>query len=71
MDGRSLWTTHQGEVKGLEAVANDEEGGDLWRLGSRRAVFTSAMAAPGLGLDFLGAKAGESPAFRQFSPRVA
>ncbi len=70
VDGKSLWTTHQGEVKGLEAVANDEEGRELWRLGALRAVLTSALAAPCLDLEFLGAKQGESPAFRQLLPRV-
>ena len=43
VDGMSLWTTRQGEVKGLEAVANDEEGRELWRLGALRAVLTSAL----------------------------
>jgi predicted transposase YbfD/YdcC len=70
VDGKSLWTTHQGEVDGLEAVANDEEGRELWRLGALRAVLTSALAAPCLDLEFLGAKEGESPAFRQLLPRV-
>lgn len=70
MDGKSLWTTHQGEVEGLEAVANDEEGRELWRLGALRAVLTSALAAPCLDLEFIGAKEGESPAFRQLFPRL-
>jgi predicted transposase YbfD/YdcC len=70
LDGKSLWTTRQGEVKGLEAVANDEEGRELWRLGALRAVLTSALAAPCLDLEFIGAKEGESPAFRQLLPRV-
>ena len=46
MDGRSLWTTHQGEVKGLEAVANDEEGGDLWR---RTTATSSPPTTGGIG----------------------
>ncbi len=29
LDGKSLWTTHQGEVKGLESVVNDEAGREL------------------------------------------
>jgi hypothetical protein len=70
LDGKSLWTTHQGEVEGLEAVAKDEEGRELWRLGALRAVLTSALAAPCLDLEFIGAKEGESPAFRQLLPRV-
>lgn len=70
IDGKSLWTTHQGEVEGLEAVANNEVGGELWSLGALRAVFTSALAAPCLDLEFIGAKQGESPAFRQLWPRV-
>ncbi|MFL5347446.1 MAG: ISAs1 family transposase [Hyalangium sp.] len=70
LDGKSLWTTHQAEVEGLEAVANDEEGRALWRLGALRAVLTSALAAPCLDLEFISAKEGESPAFRQLFPRV-
>jgi predicted transposase YbfD/YdcC len=70
LDGKSLWTTHQGEVDGLEAVANDAEGSELWRLGALRAVLTSARAAPCLDLEFIGAKQGESPAFRQLFARV-
>jgi predicted transposase YbfD/YdcC len=70
LDGKSLWTTHQGEVKGLESVANDEAGRELWSLGALRAVLTSVMAAPCLDLEFISAKEGESPAFRQLFPRV-
>jgi predicted transposase YbfD/YdcC len=70
LDGKSLWTTRQGEVEGLEAVANDGKGRELWRLGALRAVLTSALAAPCLDLEFIGAKEGESPAFRQLLPRV-
>ncbi len=70
VDGKSLWTTHQGEVKGLESVANDEAGRELWSLGALRAVLTSVVAAPCLDLEFISAKEGESPAFRQLFPRV-
>jgi predicted transposase YbfD/YdcC len=57
-------------VKGLEAVVNDEAGRELWSLGALRAVLTSALAAPCLDLEFISAKEGESPAFRQLFPRV-
>jgi predicted transposase YbfD/YdcC len=70
LDGKSLWTTHQGEVEGLQAVANDEAGRALWSLGALRAVFTSVVAAPCLDMEFISAKEGESPAFRQLLPRV-
>jgi predicted transposase YbfD/YdcC len=70
LDGKSLWTTHQGEVKGLESVANDEAGRELWSLGALRAVLTSVVAAPCLDMEFVSAKEGESPAFRQLFPRV-
>lgn len=71
LDGKSLWTTHQGEVKGLEAVANNEAGRELWSLGALRAVMTSVVGAPCLDMEFLSAKEGESPAFRQqLLPRV-
>jgi len=69
-DGKSLWTSQQRQVPGLEAVANDEVGTPLWRLGTLRAVLTSVVAAPCVDLEFLGAKEGESPAFRQLLPRV-
>jgi predicted transposase YbfD/YdcC len=69
-DGKSLWTSLQQQVAGLEAVANDEAGTPLWRLGTLRAVLTSVVAAPCVDLEFIGAKQGESPAFRQLLPRV-
>ena len=69
-DGKSLWTSQQQQVPGLEAVASDEAGTPLWRLGTLRAVLTSVVAAPCVDLEFVGAKAGESPAFRQLLPRV-
>ncbi len=69
-DGKSLWTGQQQQVPGLEAVANDEAGTPLWRLGTLRAVLTSVVAAPCVDLEFIGAKEGESPAFRQLLPRV-
>ncbi len=70
LDGKSLWTSVQHEVAGLEAVAADEEGRPLWRLGTLRAVLTSVLAAPCVDLEFIGAKEGESPAFRQLLPRL-
>ena len=70
IDGKVLWTSLQREVAGLEAVANDKVGTPLWRLGTLRAVLTSVVAAPCLDLEFIGAKEGESPAFRQLLPRV-
>lgn len=69
-DGKSLWTGVQRAVPGLEAVASDEVGTPLWRLGTLRAVLTSVVAAPCVDLEFIGAKEGESPAFRQLLPRV-
>jgi predicted transposase YbfD/YdcC len=69
-DGKSLWTSVQQPVSGLEAVASDEAGTPVWRLGTLRAVLTSLVAAPCVDLEFIGAKEGESPAFRQLLPRV-
>jgi predicted transposase YbfD/YdcC len=69
-DGKSLWTSLQREVPGVEAVACDEKGTPLQRLGALRAVLTSRVAAPCVDLEFIGAKEGESPAFRQLLPRV-
>ena len=70
IDGKSLWTSVQRQVPGLEAVACDEAGTPVWRLGTLRAVLTSLVAAPCVDLEFIGAKEGESPAFRQLLPRV-
>jgi hypothetical protein len=69
-DGKSLWTSQQQPVPGLEAAASDAVGTLLWRLGTLRAVLTSVVAALCVDLEFVGAKEGESPAFCQMLPRV-
>lgn len=68
-DGKSLYSGAQ-PVPGLEPVASDEQGTPTWRLGALRAALTSVVAAPCLDLEFVSAKQGESPAFRQLLPRV-
>jgi hypothetical protein len=68
-DGKSLYTGTR-EVAGLESVPSDEVGTALWRLGALRAALTSVPGAPCVDLEFIGAKEGESPAFRQLLPRV-
>jgi hypothetical protein len=68
-DGKSLYTGTR-EVAGLESVKSDEAGTALWRLGALRAALTSVPGAPCVDLEFIGAKEGESPAFRQLLPRV-
>ena len=69
-DGKSVYSSTQQQVPGLEAVACDETGSPVWKLGAMRAALTSVAACPCLDLEFFGAKAGESPAFRQLLPRV-
>jgi predicted transposase YbfD/YdcC len=69
-DGKSLYTSTQQEVPGLESVAYDEQGAPVWKLGALRAALTSVVAAPCLDMEFIGAKQGESPAFRVLWPRV-
>jgi len=69
-DGKSLYTSTQQAVPGLEAVAYDEQGTPVWKLGALRAALTSVAAAPCLDMEFIGAKQGESPAFRVLWPRV-
>lgn len=64
------WTSVQQEVPGLESVACDGAGTPVWRLGTLRVVLTGLVAAPCMDLEFIGAKEGESPAFRQMLPRV-
>jgi hypothetical protein len=68
-DGKSLYTGFS-EVPGLESVPSDKEGTASWRLGALRAALTSVPGVPCLDLEFIGAKEGESPAFRQLLPRV-
>jgi hypothetical protein len=42
-DGKPLWTSQQQQVARLVAVANDEADTPLWRLGTLRAVLTTAI----------------------------
>ncbi|MDP9179935.1 MAG: ISAs1 family transposase [Gemmatimonadota bacterium] len=69
-DGKSVYSSTHKPVPGLEAVACDETGTPVYKLGAMRAALTSVAACPCLDLEFFGAKAGESPAFRQLLPRV-
>jgi predicted transposase YbfD/YdcC len=69
-DGKSLYTSTQQPVPGLESVAYDEQGAPVWKLGALRAALTSVGAAPCLDMEFIHAKQGESPAFRVLWPRV-
>jgi predicted transposase YbfD/YdcC len=69
-DGKSAYSSTHKPVPGLEAVACDETGTPVYKLGAMRAALTSVAACPCLDLEFFGAKAGESPAFRQLLPRV-
>jgi predicted transposase YbfD/YdcC len=69
-DGKSVLTTSEAPVAGMEQTPCDAEGTPLWRLGGLRAVLTSSPSAPCLDIEFIGAKEGESPAFRTLFPRV-
>lgn len=69
-DGKSLYTSTQQPVPGLESVAYDEKGSEVWKLGALRAALTSVAAAPCLDMELISAKQGESPAFRVLWPRV-
>jgi predicted transposase YbfD/YdcC len=69
-DGKSLYTSTQQPVPGLESVAYDEQGSAVWKLGALRAALTSVAATPCLDMELLHAKQGESPAFRVLWPRV-
>jgi hypothetical protein len=69
VDGKWLWSSTEA-VEGLEAVASDADGGQRWQLGALRAVLTSVASAPCVDLEFLSAKEGEAPAFRQLFPRL-
>ncbi|OYV71780.1 MAG: hypothetical protein B7Z74_06610 [Deltaproteobacteria bacterium 21-66-5] len=70
IDGKSILTTTQAPIPGMDQTPCDADGTPLWRLGALRAVLTSSPSAPGLDLEFLGAKEGESPAFRVLFPRL-
>ncbi len=69
-DGKSILTTHQDAVAGLDAVASDKAATPLWRLGAMRVVLSHLLSTPCIDLEFMGAKEGESPAFRVVFPRV-
>jgi predicted transposase YbfD/YdcC len=69
-DGKSLYTSTQQAVPGLESVAYDEQGAPMWKLGALRAALTSVVATPCLDMEIIHAKQGESPAFRVLWPRV-
>ncbi len=60
-DGKSLYTSTQQPVPGLESVAYDEKGNEVWKLGALRAALTSVAAAPCLDMEFISAKAGREP----------
>ena len=70
LDGKSVLTTSEAPVAGMEQTPCDAEGTPLWRLGGLRAVLTSSPSAPCLDIEFIGAKEGESPAFRTMFPRL-
>src|SRR5690606_22808041 len=69
-DGKSLYTSTQQPVPGLESVASDEQGSPVWKLGALRAALTSVAAAPCLDMELFHAKHGESRAFRVLWSRV-
>ena len=70
IDGKSVLTTSDAPVAGMEQTPCDAAGTPLWRLGGLRAVLTSSPSAPCIDIEFIGAKEGESPAFRVLFPRV-
>jgi len=68
-DGKGNWSSTSHEVDGARE-SSCGAGEPLWMLGSLRAVLTSSMVMPCVDMELIGAKEGESPAFRTVLPRV-
>jgi len=69
-DGKSIWTSTRHGVEGARESSGGVEQQPMWMLGSVRAVLTSSCVRPCVDQEFIGAKEGESPAFREMFPRV-
>ena len=69
LDGKGNWSSTSHDVDGAKE-SSCGKGAPLWMLGSLRAVLTSSMVRPCLDMELIGAKEGESPAFRTVFPRV-
>jgi len=69
-DGKSNWTSTSHGVEGARESSGGVEQQPVWMLGSVRAALTSSSIRPCVDLEFIGAKEGESPAFRTMFPRV-
>lgn len=70
IDGKSVWTSTRRQLAGAKTSVDEKTGLVTSSLMSVLAVLTSARAQPCLDMEMIGAKAGESPAFRQLFPRV-
>lgn len=70
-DGKSVWTSTSRTVEGAKQSTDERTGLVTSSLSTLRAVLTSALGQPCLDLELIGAKSGESPAFREVFRRVA
>lgn len=71
IDGKSTWQSTRKELPGAKLSADERSGVVTASFLSLTAVLTSSIARPCLDLEMIGAKTGESPAFRELFPRVA
>lgn len=69
-DGKSVWTSTTSMVDGAKTSVDENSGVLTASLMSLRAVLTSSQVRPCFDFEFIGEKAGESPAFRLVFPRV-
>lgn len=69
-DGKSVWTSTTSMVDGAKTSLDENSGVLTASLMSLRAVLTSSQVRPCFDFEFIGEKAGESPAFRLVFPRV-
>ncbi len=70
IDGKSTWKSTQSEVPGAKTSLEEKSGVVTASFLSLSAVLTSSSVRPCLDLEMIGAKTGESPAFRELFPRV-
>ena len=69
-DGKSLWASSRRTIDGAKTLHDKMHGVVTSMLMSERAVLTSSSIRPCLDSEIIGAKTGESPAFRKLFPRV-
>ena len=70
VDGKSLLASTRRNIEGAKRLHDKKHGVVTSMLMSERAVLSSSKVCPCLDSEIIGAKTGESPAFRKLFPRV-